>query len=298
MLSALLAAPALLALLAGCGDHSSAPTPEPAPSASGAPRYDGSLPPARAVMALVPADATSLAVTDFDEVKAGFGENELSSRDPVAERSAFWRRADRGAPMLTPGLLRPADAALTRRFGFGAADVAWEATFTRSDGNGWVIRLADGVRMAKVKQALDAGVGPLANARVDVADHLLMRAAAEPGQPNWAADPTLTALVDTTAAGTYVARGCLEGAPGTERLQPLHAYAVSLASTLATARLGADREDLFARMHRGRRLPVFNRVFTHPVADPASGRIGYRMADPAAAAEVVLRRQLPFAVCG
>ena len=286
----------VLSLLAACGDHSAAPRPEPSASPSRAPAYDGSLPPAEAVMALVPADATGLAVTDFEELKASFGLNELDSSSTSAELAEFWNRADRSA-MLTPGILRRADPQLRSGYGFGAADVAWEATFTRSDGNGWVVRLADGVPMAKVRAAVEAGVGPLANAVVDAPHHLVSRGATKPGQPNWAADHDLTGLATAPAASTYVGRGCLEGDPGKERLQPLRAYAVGLASTLATVRLGTDRDDLFTRMHLGRRLPAFARAFTHGVADPSSGRIGYEMSDPAVAAEVILRRQLPFAVC-
>lgn len=283
--------------VAACGDDSAAPVPEPTPSASGAPAYDGRLPPARAVMALVPADATSLALTDFDEIKAGFGMNEMDSSASAADQAAFWRRADREAPMLTAGLLRHADAQLISRFGFGAADVAWEATFTGRRANGWVIRFAADVPMAKVKQAVRAGVGPLAGASVDAAHHLVSRDAAAAGQANWAGDRDLATLAGERTEATYVARGCLPGDRGTTRLQPLTGYAVELASTIATVRVSTDRDDLFARMHLGRRLPAFRRVFSHGVADPTSGRIGFRMKDPAAAAEIVLRRQLPFAVC-
>jgi len=33
------------------------------------------------------------------------------------------------------------------------------------------------------------------------------------------------------------------------------------------------------------------------VADPSTGRLGYALGDPAAAAELTLGRHLPFAVC-
>lgn len=295
--AALALAGSLAGALAGCGDDSPAPAPEPSVSTSPAPAYDGSLPPARAVMALVPTDATSLAVTDLDQVKQDFGLESVTSTASAADQADFWRRADREAAMVTPGLLRRSDAELRSRFGFGAADVAWEATFSGTGGSGWVIRFADRVPMATVRQAVRAGVGPLGHAEVDAADHLVSHDAATPGEPNWAGVPGLPPLVDAPAAGTYVGRGCLPGDPGQVRLQPLDGYAVQLASTIATARLSTDRDDLFTRMHLAARLPAFRAVFTHGVADPSSGRIGYRMSDPAAAAEVVLRRQLPFAVC-
>lgn len=298
MLAAFVAVAGLLiGLLAGCGDDTAAPQPEPSSPASAAPAYDASLPPAEAVMALVPAEATRLAVTDLGQVKAGFGLESLTSAATDADQADFWRRADADAALVTPGLLRRSDEQLRSRFGFGATDVAWEATFDAPSGSGWVIRFADRVPMAKVRQAVQAGIGPLAHADVDAPHHLVSHDAAKPGQPNWAGQPGLRSLADARAAGTYVARGCLKGDPGQVRLQPLDGYAVQLASTIATVRVSTDRDDLFDRMHLAAADPVFNRLFTHGVADPSSGRIGYRMSDPAAAAGAVLRGQLPFAVC-
>ena len=51
-----------------------------------------------------------------------------------------------------------------------------------------------------------------------------------------------------------------------------------------TARLGEDRQDLFARMRLGKSEPTFTAAYDGGVADPLTGRIGYVMTDPAAAA--------------
>ena len=61
-------------------------------------------------------------------------------------------------------------------------------------------------------------------------------------------------------------------------------------------RQGEDRSDVFARA-RLEPGPAFGRAFTDVVADPGTGRIGYRLGDAALAAELALRGELPFAVC-
>lgn len=289
--SALLAAsPALSA----CGGHESAPTPEPSPTASRAPAYDGSLAPAKAALALVPAAATTLTVTDYDQVRVELGMPDVTGR--ASQTGEFWARTDRLA-VLTSGRLRPVDARLEQDYGFSQADVDWEADFHGGGADGWVLRLRDGIAMAAVRRAVKAGVGPLRGATVDAAHHLVMRGASSPGQANWAAEPGLSDLVVGPALATYVQRGCLAGDTRGQRLSALDAYAVEFGGTLATARLGAGREDLFARLRLGRSLPEFARIFTRGVADPNSGRIGFEMADPVSAANLTLRHRLPFAVC-
>ena len=245
-------------------------------------------------MALVPAAATTLAVTDYDQVRTEVGMPEVRTGSP--QTAQFWSAAARLA-VLTPGVLRPVDTLLQRDDGFGQADVSWEADFHGGGVSGWALRLRNGVPMAAVRRAVRAGVGPLRGARVDVRDHLVSRGAAAPGEPNWAGRRGLPGLVDGPALATYVQRGCVAGDTGDARLQPLTAYAVQYAATLATARLGAGRDDLFARMRLGRTRPRFARIFRRGAADPSSGRIGYQMTDPAAAATLALHHQLPFAVC-
>ncbi len=62
-------------------------------------------------------------------------------------------------------------------------------------------------------------------------------------------------------------------------------------------RLGTDRQDLFERIALAADDKDVARVLEGGVADPASGRIGYRLVDPVGAAELTLRRALPFAAC-
>ncbi|MEP9384211.1 hypothetical protein [Nocardioides sp. KR10-350] len=280
----------------GCRHDSAAPTPEPPPAATRPPAYDGSLPPAQAALALVPAAATTLRVTDYDRVKAELGVPDLSSASPPGDIATFWRRTSQVA-VLTPGLLRPVDDRLETGYGFGQADVAWEAVFAGPSGDGWVLRMKGNVPMAAVRRAVRARGGPLAGVEVDAAHHLVTRGAAGPGEPNWAARPGLADLVGTLGLSTYAERGCRRGDSGGQRLQPLTAYAVEYAGTLATARLGPDRDDLFARMRLGRSQREFSQVYTRGAADPSTGRIGYEMTDPPAAARLALHHRLPFAVC-
>ena len=279
----------------GCGGHHVA-RPEPRPSASSTvvPAFDATLPPARAVLALVPRAATTLTVTDFDQIRAQYGEQ------PGVP--GFWRQASKHAPMLSTDMLRPYAAQL---HGFTPDDVSWEAHYAGADGStsGWVLGFGTGTDMSAVQQAVTAGVGPLAGASVDAADHLVTSRQLGAGDARWT---DLAGLVDPGGAAgqagpeaeaTYVARGCLAGDTGGQRLQPLTAYAVSFGETLATAYLGAGRDDLFTRMRLGDRVPAFSADFVHGAADPSTGRIGFTMTDPVDAAQLALRSKLPFAVC-
>ncbi len=85
-------------------------------------------------------------------------------------------------------------------------------------------------------------------------------------------------------------------------LAPLETFAVSLADGIATARLGLDRPDLLDRSALAEDFPAtgpvgFGAVFTRAVVDPSTGRIGWTVRDPLAAAGLVLTDVLPFAVC-
>lgn len=263
-----------LVAVSACSEEGPAPRPAPPSSGTDAGEYDDSLEPAAAVLALVPEAATVLTVTDFEEVRAQLGS------DGGAD---FWRRADREAPLLTRGMFRDAGGPLTQD------DVLWEAHFGGGAG-GYVVRFRDEAELARLPVPAGALVRP--------EDHLLVAGVAESPEQSWAADPEVVELVGTEAMATYVERGCVPGEPPTERLEPLPAFAVELGSTLATARLGAERTDLFTRMRLGARLPAFADGFARGAADPSSGRIGYQIVDPATAADLTLRRRLPFAVCG
>ena len=277
----------LAPVLAACGhDPVAAPTASPSASASAAPSYDPALPTAQAVLALVPHDATTLSITDFDQVRAQYG---AEPGDP-----GFWQEATQHSPLLSTDMLRPYARQL---HGFGPDDVAWEAHYTGADAasTGWVLAFGPHTDMGAVQKAVAAGVGQLAGAQVDAADRVVTSSRMSPSDPGWSDMAALVTGPD--AESTYVARGCLPGDTQGQRLEPLDAYAVSFGQTLATAYLGAGRDDLFVRMHLGDAVPDFRSAFTHGAADPGSGRIGYTMTDPVGAAQQALRSKLPFAIC-
>lgn len=316
----LTAAVASVSLTSGCSSDLPEPTLAPPLDAgvdTGPPSYDPSLQPATAVLALVPEDATTLSVTDFDQVRLLLGASLLTGEDPAPVRARFWRRAEAQAPLLSEGLLGPVDAELAAGYGFTRDDVSWEASFSGPAGDGFVLALREDLTMAGVQRAVRAGVGPLAGAEVDPELHLVtMGTTDEPGG-SWAVSAEVVALVGPAAANaTYVERDCLPfdrafGAdPATlaavpaedlAALDPLEMFSVTLGGELATVRMGAAREDVFERMRLAGNLPAtapeLGLGFTQGVADPVTGRIGYVMPDPALAARLTRGRQLPFAVC-
>ena len=277
---------------AGCGGQpAAAPTPTASAITRVAPAYDPSLPPAQAVLALVPHAATTLRVTDFDQVRAEYG---ASPGD-----DGFWKRAERSSPLLSTGLLRSGPGALgaASLAGIGADDVAWEAHYSGPDASatGWVLGFRAGTDLGAVRRATTSGTGPLAGGVVDPRTRVVASQSLPEGDAAWS---DLAALVpDVAAESTYVARGCLPGDTDGVRLEPLEAYAVSFGQLLATAYLGPGRSDLFERMRLGERVGDFAQVFTRGAADPATGRIGFTMTDPVEAAQQALRSKLPFALC-
>lgn len=303
------------ALLAGCtSDPKPVYQPE-APTDAAVREYDATLEPSAAVLPLVPAEATSLVVTDFDELRLVLGLGTFTTTTPEKDRARFWRQLPRTAA-LSKGMLRPVDDQLRKRFGFGQDDVAWEATYAGPEA-GWVLAFHDDVDMAAVQRAVRAGAGPLDKADVDVARHLVTSSAPPDSDEAWGADEALAELTGQVAAATYVQRGCLDfdtvfGAGMREQLaaapadalrdlEPLDAFALALGGTVATARLGPKRSDAFDRLQLAdvmpRTHPEFSLALGQGVADPSTGRLGYALAHPAAAAELTLARHLPFAVC-
>ena len=270
-----------------------------APTETAAPAYDATLEPSAAVLALVPEDAETLTVTDFDQVRAELGVDELSDQSPPAEVASFWQRAETERPLLTTGLLRADGARLASTYGFTEVDVAWEAHFFGANGqeDGWVLRFRDGADMAKVAEAASDPASPVSGADVDAAEQLVSSGAADDPSHSWAADPDLVTLVGLPANSTYVARAC-DPAGGSGDIDDLAAYSVQFEGSLVTARLGEGRQDLFTRMRLGNSEPAFAAAYDGGVADPRTGRIGYVMADPAAAAKLALEHRLPFATCG
>ncbi len=284
---------------------------------AGPPSYDPGLEAAAAVLALVPEEATSLSVTDFDQVRLLLGASLLTGQDPAPVRERFWRRADAQAPLLSEGLLAPVDAELAADYGFTRDDVSWEASFTGPAGDGFVLALRDDLPMAGVQRAVRDGVGPLAGADVDAVLRLVTVGTTDDPEASWATSEELVALVGPAAANaTYVERDCLDfdQAFGADRstlaavpaddlaaLEPLEMFSVTLGGELATVRLGSGREDAFERMRLAGNLPAtepeLGLGFSQGVADPIGGRIGFQMPDPAVAGRLTRERQLPFAVC-
>lgn len=308
-------------VVTGCSAEAPDPVPVPpldAPTETGPPSYDDTLASAPSVLALVPDDATTLAVTDFEQVRLVLGASLVTGQSPTAERESFWQQAERESPLLSTGMLRPFDTRLSRDYGFTQDDVAWEATFSGPAGEGWVLAFRDDLDLAGVQRAVSDGVGPLGGAEVDTATGLVSSGTAADGESSWAADPALVDLVSPAAASaTYVERECvpfeiafgadveddLAETPAADlaELEPLTSWSLSFGGELATVRLGAPRTDVFERMRLADTLPAtepeFGTGFTAGVADPAGGRIGYSMPDPAAAALLTRERHLPFAVC-
>lgn len=309
-----------LLLLAGCGGD---PIPEPTPLApltpttTAHPEYDPGRQPSAAVLGFVPSSATTLTVTNFDEVRVQVGQPDLTSDDLMSDRNEFWTRADSEAALLTDGMLRPVNSELMLDHGFTQDDVDWEAHFTGPGGNGYVLAFRPDLDMARVAAAVEAGVGPLGGGEVLADDHLVVSGTAEEGEQVWANEPALDGLLGRAAASTYAHRGCLpvhdalgpdadaedvaavQAAHPLSILDDLAAFVVDFGDHLATVRLGEKREDLFTRLDIGRDWPVpgFGQEFRGPVGDPTTGRIGYGIPRPPRAAALTLLEELPFGIC-
>ena len=211
-------------------------------------------------------------------------------------------------------------------YGFTQDDVDWEAHFTTPTGAGWILAFRPDLDLAPVQRAVTDGVAGLAGAVVDTERHLVFVGAATGDQDTWGTIEGIADLTsDTQAESTYYRAGCvpLSTALGPDAdvedqeavvtthdptaLAPLSRFAVSFADGVATARLGPDRPDLFARaelaeaVSRQVRPSVgvigFGDAFTAPVVDPSTGRIGHDVVAPVAAATATLTELLPFAVC-
>ncbi|TNM38456.1 hypothetical protein FHP29_14495 [Nocardioides albidus] len=245
------------------------------------------------------------------------GFSTLGADTPAPERARFWAQLPRTAA-LSDGLLRPADQRLRGEFGISQDDVAWEARWSGGDGpDGWVLAFHDDVPMAAVRRAVEARVGPLAGAVVDDARHLATSAQPPAPAESWGADPALVGLTGNEAVSTYVERGCtpfdtvfgagmeeqLAAAPAAalHGLDELEAWSIALGTELATVQLGEARKDAFDRMRLAEVMPPtrpeFGLVLARGVADPESGRLGYVLSDPPAAARLTRERHLPFTVC-
>lgn len=271
----------------------------------------------RQALSLVPAEAGTVVLTDYRDLRSTLGAEGLTSESLMTDRTAFWERAGREAVMLTEGLLRQADSRLWLDYDFSSDDVAWEVRFTGPDGPGFVLALRPDLDLAGVRAAIEADVAPLGDAQLLAEEHLLVSGVAANDEPVWRDEPVWATLVEDDAEATYLRRGCipLDEALGPDAtveeqepiepaiagLDPLEGFSVGFRGELAIAWLGPDRIDL----HRRADLPAlwpdrvgFDEAFTgDQVADPATGRIGLQIGDPQAAARLTLTGELPFAVC-
>ena len=317
------AAAATLLALAGCGEPAfTAQELAPEPTASIA-AYDpaSDVPPGQAALTLVPADASVVTVTDFDESRAALGVPDLTSDDLMTERLDYWERARRESVLLAEGMLRDEASRLMLDYGFTQDDVDWEAHFVTPTGVGWILAFRPDLDLAPVQRAVADGVAGLAGAVVDPARHLVSVGAVGGDQDTWGTIEGIADLTGATAGeSTYYRSGCvpLGTALGPDAdiedqeavvdthdptaLAELSRFSVSFTDGVATARLGPGRTDLFARSDLAAAFPTigstgFDDAFSTPVVDPSTGRIGYDVVDPLAAASATLGELLPFAVC-
>ena len=313
--------PLLLALVmtgAGLSACQSEPDPDPPRTLASvepepAPAYDAKAEPAAAVLSLVPQTADTITVMDWDQVRVQLGQPDLTSEDLMTDRFAFWERAQTEAALLTDGLLRDEASTLDLDYGFSQDDVDWEARWTGADGPGYVLALRPDLDLAGVRRAIEDGVAPLADAELVAGDRLVVSGTADVDV--WGNEEQWEPLVDEPATATYLHRGCVPlhealgpdaGAEEQEALLAEHpvttldelpGFAVAYGDHTATVWVEPGRDDLFERLRIGEDWPVpgFADTYVNGAADPSSGRLGYAVDDPTAAAALALLGELPFA---
>jgi hypothetical protein len=271
-------------------------------------------------LALVPADASVVTITDFDQIRARFGVPDMTSDDLMTDRAAFWERTRREAVLLTDGLFTAEHSRFWLDHGFTEDDVDWEVRFAGPEGAGYVVAFRPGLDMARVRGALDEKA--VRGATVLAEEHLLVKGVAAEGERVWASEPLLLDLADNGAESAYLRRGCvpvrtalgdnataedqanLIGELDPRNLEELEAFSVSFADGLATARVGTRRGDVVARGGIADGWPVIDTAMGYrdgfgpdALVDPSTGRIGLRIRTPQAAAAVTLADLLPFAIC-
>lgn len=297
--------------------------PAPSPGAVVEPITSESLHrPMPAMLGLVPSWATSVSVTDYDAIRARLGVPDLTSEDPMSDRTRFWEQARKQFVLFTDGLLMADNSTLMLDYGFTQDDVDAELRFSGPKGSGYALVLRPDLELAAVSRAVDDGVGPLDSASVSTQLHLVSSGTAEHPGESWAADPEVAGLVgELEPESTYILNGCvpLAEALGVDAtyddqqavlkkhdiaaLEPVSAVGVSFADGLGTAWLESSRDDLDERAALSEDWPKTGPIGfadgfdgLQPV-DPSWGRIGLQVDDPVAAATLILTHQLPFAVC-
>lgn len=310
-------------LLAGCGEPELVPAPDLGQTRPPLPAYDvtSERPAARAALTLVPAVATEVTVTDFDESRAQVGLPDLTSESLVTDRTAYWERARTETVLLSEGRLRDQDSRLLLDFGFSSDDVDWEASWTGPDGSGWVVAFRPDLDMDRVAAAVGAKVGPLRGATVDPDRQLVSHGLPEDGARTWGDREEIRDIAgDVPAESAYYRSSCVPLADAlgpdatvedqeavlaehaVERFDDLDAFGVSFVDGQATARIGLDRTDVLDRADLADDFPAIGPVgwhdaFDRGVNDPSTGRLGWDVTTPVLAAGLVLTDVLPFAVC-
>jgi hypothetical protein len=304
--------------LAGCRqatEPEADPTPTASPTVEANP-VDPSAPAVEQALAVIPLDATTATVTDWDAIRARLGVPDLTSEDLMTDRLEFWRRAEAEAVLLTDGALRDEGSTLELDYGFTQDDVDWEVRWTGPESSGLALGLRPDLPLDGVRRAVADGVGPLAGATIE--GHVLEVGGTDDA---WSTDPGLADLVAAEAPeSTWLHRDCVPlvealGPDATQEdldallaehdvadLADLPAVAVTFADDTATAWLGADRDDLAERADLAGDWPwevvSWKDAFRGmDVADPVTGRIGLQVKNPRAAATLTLGAQLPFATC-
>lgn len=302
--------------LLGCqAEPAEAPRPAAAIAPEPAPAYAAKVEPAEAVLSLVPQTADVLTVTDWDLVRAQLGVPDLTSEGLMTDRIGFWERTKTEAALLTDGLLREDNSRFELDYGFTQDDVDWEARWTGEHGRGFVLALRPDLDLAGVRRAISDRIGPLEGAELRAEDHLVVLGSADADV--WGNEDGWAPLVDEPATATYLHRGCipLKEALGPDAdvedqaallaehpvttLEELPGFAVAFDDHAATVWVEPGRNDLFERMRIGEDWPVagFASTYVNGAADPSSGRVGYSLARPPAAAALALLGELPFAIC-
>ncbi|WP_110207137.1 hypothetical protein [Nocardioides daejeonensis] len=274
----------------------------------------------RQALALIPADATEVTITDWREMRDRLGYPRLTSDSLMTDRIAFWERARREGLALAEGLLRPEASRLWLDYDLSQDDVQWEARFRTPAGSGFVLLFRRDLDMARVRRAV---TDPATKLRGEVLaqQHLLVDGVADEGDPVLASVPGILDLYEPDVESSYLRTSCVptDEALGDDAtvedldallakqdirfLRPLEAFTVSFSGPVATARLGAGRTDLHDRVALIDLWPQLGPVTWAdafqgmPVGDSTDGRVGLQVRNPAAAVGLVLAGRLPFAVC-
>ena len=236
----------------------------------------------------------------------------------MAERSDFWDRAGRDAVLLTDGMLRADNSELMLDYGFTQDDVDWEAHFTGPEGNGFVLRFRPDLPLAGVTRAVRGGVGPLAGARVLAEDHLVVSGTAADGRAGVGERAGLGPAVrrargsDVRPARLHPGRRRARRRPPTPSAWPPSTPRIRCTSSTTCRRSRSGSATTWPRCGSRRTARTCSpgstsaglagrrtsrQTFVDPVADPTTGRIGYHLPRPAAAASLTLLEELPFAIC-